>query len=205
MLTDVAAARGSWAEVDRLAGEVEKLVTDNPTLGFCLVGGTSIAWGSVARALGQGSVRETLEPYVARMVPESVTIQASLLFLPTAMVGSDRWLADSRGAFQAGTQFWNRQQRDPFGVNLTIGLAVLERWEEVESRLATFERVALRGGRLCRALSDAVLEERAASQAGPPPRHETLRELGFTGLSELLSFRSGRSPQSSRPGSADNG
>ena len=53
--------------------------------------------------------------------------------------------------------------------------------------MRTLERVATHGGRLCAALREAVLEERARSTDGPSPRHAALRALGYTGLSELLS------------------
>ncbi|MGC2034063.1 MAG: hypothetical protein WA761_01305 [Thermoplasmata archaeon] len=123
------------------------------------------------------------------MVPESGPVRASILLLPTAMVGADRWLANAAGAYRASTQFWDRQEWDQFGVNLAIGLTVLERWKELGPYLENLQRVGARGGRLCTALCEAILEERARSEGGPPPSHGSLRQLGYIGLSELLSFR----------------
>jgi tetratricopeptide (TPR) repeat protein len=189
MLAWVAAAQGDWVEVKQHAAETEKLVTDNPSLGFCLVGAGCVGWGSVCRVREGGTLPNDLEALVARMVPESKPIQASVLFLPSAMTGSDRFLREANGAYQASTQFWNRQEWDQFGVNLDIGLTVLERWNDLEPYLDKLAAVGHRGGHLCAALRSAILEERASAGGGPQPRHEELRRLGYTGLSDLLSFR----------------
>jgi class 3 adenylate cyclase len=185
----VAVARARWTEVATLGAETGKLVSDNPSLGFCLVGAGAASWGVVGDVLHGGGVSGSLEPLLYRMVPESGPIRASILFLPSAMVGSDRWLADAAGAYRASTQFWDRQEWDQFGVSLAIGLTVLERWKELGPYLENLQRVGARGGRLCTALREAILEERARSEGGPTPGHEALRRLGYTGLSELLSFR----------------
>ena len=189
MLSCVAAAHGQWEELKRLSAATEKLATDNPSRGFCLVGAGALAWGSVAEIVPGGQGRETLEPLVNRMVPESGAIRASVLFLPSAMVGQDRWLRDAQEAFQMTTQFWNRQEWDPFGVNVAVGLTVLERWGELAPYLERLDRVGAHGGRLCAALRDAILEEQAGAHGGPTPRHVALRGLGYKGLSDLLSFR----------------
>jgi class 3 adenylate cyclase len=189
MLSWVAVARARWTEVATLAAETEKLVTDNPSLGFCLVGAGAVAWGSVGDILRGGELSESLEPLLHRMVPESGPIRASILFLPSAMIGLDRWLADAAGAYRSSTQFWDRQEWDQFGVNLAIGLTVLERWDGLGPYLQNLERGAAHGGRLCAAIRDAVGEEEAGSRGGPAPRHQALHGLGYGGLSELLSFR----------------
>jgi class 3 adenylate cyclase len=195
MLVGVAVARGQWVEVERLAAETERIVAENPTLGFCLVGASTIAWGNVSRLLRRVPPNESMEALLLRMIPESAAVRASILFLPTAMGGSDRWLGEAEGAYRASTQFWDRQEWDPFGVNLAIGLALLDRWTEFEPYGASLDRGASHGGRLCAALKDALLEERHRHSAGGgPSSHAQLRALGYTGLSELLSFRPGTPP-----------
>jgi hypothetical protein len=66
---------------------------------------------------------------------------------------------------------------------------MLGRWSDVDPLLARFDEQARRGGQMLGALGAAIREERAAASGGPRPTHRELRDLGYRGLSELLSFR----------------
>ncbi len=198
MLAVVRAARGKWSEVPALAQEARRLVSENPYRGFCLVGADAVAWGAIAAVLAKPDVPDWLTPTVSRMVPESPAVQASLLLLPYSMVGQDRYRQKARPAHRLDTGLWHRQIWDQFGVNVTIGLAILERWDELGPYIETLEMVAAHGGRLCRAVRDAVMEEKARQSKGTPRRHEGLRRMGYEGLSQLLSFRPHRSDTGSR-------
>jgi class 3 adenylate cyclase len=190
----VRSARGEWDEVRRLAERVEQIVIQNPHLGFCLVGASASAWGAVGRVLAGSGVPGSLRTVVERMVPESPSVRASILFLPYAMVGQDDVFPAAREAFHASTGEWNRQAWDPYAVNLTMGLAVLERGDELPPYLAALRRVSERGARLPGAVMEAVMEERTRGRVGPSPVHASLRRLGYTGLSQILSSRARREP-----------
>jgi hypothetical protein len=66
---------------------------------------------------------------------------------------------------------------------------MLERWEPLRPVLDRFDELAGYGARLGGAVAEAVREEERAAAGGPPARHDTLRELGYLGISELLRFR----------------
>jgi hypothetical protein len=190
----VRSARGKWEEVRQLAEEVEQVVTQNPHLGFCLVGASVLAWGAVGRVLTGSGLPGSLRTVVDRMVPESPSVRASTLFLPYAMVGQDDLFSAAREAFHASTGQWHRQEWDPYAVNLTMGLAVLERWDEMPPYLATLGRVSERGARLPGAVMEAVMEEQSRGKGGPSPVHASLRRLGYSGLSQIVSSRARRAP-----------
>jgi class 3 adenylate cyclase len=187
-------ARGEWDQMRPIAEEVEQIVTQNPHLGFCLVGASALAWAAVGRVLTGSGLPGSLRTFVERMVPESPSVRASTLFLPYAMVGQDDLFPTAREAFHASTGEWHRQEWDPFAVNLTMGLAVLERWDEMPPYLAVLRRVSEHGARLPGAVLEAVMEEQASGRGGPPPVHASLRRLGYSGLSQILSRRAPRVP-----------
>jgi class 3 adenylate cyclase len=185
----VRAARGQWDEVRPIAEEVERIVTQNPHLGFCLVGASAVAWGAVGRILTGSGLPESLQGLVDRMVPESPSVRASTLFLPCALVGRGDMFPAAREAFHASTGEWHRQEWDPYAVNMTMGLTVLERWDEMPPFYATLQRVSERGARLPGAVLEAVMEEQASGGGGATPPHASLRRLGYSGLSQIISRR----------------
>jgi class 3 adenylate cyclase len=188
----VRSARGDWREAQEIAEEVERVVTQNPHLGFCLVGASALAWGSVGRVLTGAGLSESLRAQVDRMVPESRSVSASTLFLPCAMAGQDDLFPAAREAFRASTGEWHRQEWDPYAINIALGLTVLERWDELDPYLSGLRGFAERGARLAGAVAEAVVEERTRTRGGPPPGHAALRRLGYTGLSQIVSSRSRR-------------
>jgi class 3 adenylate cyclase len=190
----VRSARGEWDEVRPIADEVEQIVNQNPHLGFCLVGASALAWGAVGRVLTGSGLPGSLRRMIDRMVPESPSVRASTLFLPYAMAGEGDMLSAAREAFHASTGEWHRQEWDPYAVNMTMGLTVLERWDEMPSFVAALRRVSERGARLPGAVVEAVMEEQASGARGPPPVHASLHRLGYSGLSQILSSRAPRGP-----------
>jgi len=181
-------ARGDWEGLASIARDVERLVDANPTAGFCLVGGA---------ALGQAAAGETargrprsprLEELLQRMVPEGPEVRDSILMLPELMAGNADLVATGARAYGKDLPPFDRQIWDPFGVQLTMCNALLSRWDALAPRLADYDERASVAPMLG-ALAEAIREEVAAAKGGPRPTHESLRELGYKGLSELLSFR----------------
>jgi hypothetical protein len=121
-------------------------------------------------------------------VPESAYVRASTLLLPYVMAGrrdTDPLALESWRV----SRLWDRQIWDPFGVTLAIALTIQERWGDLEDPLRRLDEVAGKGGKLCGALAAAIREEEAATKGGSRPTHAILRDLGYFGFSELLSFR----------------
>jgi len=70
-----------------------------------------------------------------------------------------------------------------------VALAMLQQWDAVQAALVPLERLAVRGNPYLDALVSAVREELAAKRdGGPPAEHRALRDLGYTGWSELLAY-----------------
>jgi hypothetical protein len=70
-----------------------------------------------------------------------------------------------------------------------IAYAVREQWRELEPLLARLDMRAAHGGKFAGALASALREEIAAAGGGPKPKHKALRELGYDGISQLVSYR----------------
>lgn len=185
-------ARGDWAAVETLARETAALVASQPDVGFCLIGAAAFAYGAMTNALARKPLPEQLTAFIERCVPESAAVRASTLLMPRVMAGEREIDPIAREAWRSDQRLcWNRQIWDPVGVTLAIALTILERWDDLEAPVRRLEEVSRKGGGLCGALAAAIREEMAAARSGPAPRHATLRELGYRGLSELLSFRPG--------------
>jgi class 3 adenylate cyclase len=197
MLTQVRAARAQWREVRSAADETARVVTDNPAFSYCLIGASAIAWGAVGAILARERLGGPLAPLVERMVPESAAVRASILSLPVSMLGEGRYLTEAHEAYFGGANPWHRQIWDQFGVNQAIALTILERWDDLLPYLDLWEKVGRQGGTLLPAVADGIREEQRHARGGARPTHASLRRLGYTGLSELLSFRPSRSPASS--------
>ena len=188
----VRSAQGGWDEARVIAERVADIVRRNPHLGFCLVGASALAWGSAGRILAGLGLEPSLRELVARMVPESLPVTASTLFLPCAMVGEDDLFVPARDGFGILKGEWHRQEWDPYGVNMAIGLTILGRWNDLEAYLSRLREVAAHGAQLPGAVAEAVVEERESEKGGPRPHHASLHRLGYFGLSQLLSFRARR-------------
>jgi class 3 adenylate cyclase len=183
---------GDWDLLRSVAREIEQLVDANPDASFCLVGAAGIGHAAAgAMLLGRGPSAR-LGELVDRMVKQPLPVRASIRMLPEAMAGNAEMVMTARDAYSDSVQRFGRQVWDRFGVQLAISLVILGRWGDVDPLLATFDQHARHGGQMLGALSAAIREEGVAANGGPRPTHRELRDLGYRGLSELLSFRAPR-------------
>jgi hypothetical protein len=153
------------------------------------VGASAVAWGSVAEIFSEDAIHEVPSELIQRILPESAPLRACALLLPEAVRGRNEHYEPALVAFGTSTSLWDRDTWDPFGVRLLIALTVLKRWDDLREPLARCERLSKQGGRLLGAVAEAVREEMAAARGGPTPTHASLNNLGYTGMSQLLSYR----------------
>jgi len=180
--------RGDWEGLASVARDVERLVDANPTAGFCLIGAGALGQAA-AGELARGRSRSArLEELVGRMVTEAPATLASILMLPKLMAGHDELVAAGAPAYGKDVPRVDRQIWDPFGIHLAICYALLQRWDDLAPLLANYDARASAAPMLG-AFADAIREEMAAAKGGRRPAHHRLRELGYIGLSELLSYR----------------
>ncbi len=182
--------RGDWSGVEEIARDTDALVTNHPGVPFCLIAAAASAYGATAGLLARKPLPDALPAFVERCVPESAPVRASLLLLPHSMTGRGTLDPLAFESWRPHQRLWDRQVWDPMGVTLAIALTMLDRWDDLEAPLRHLEEVAHNGGRFCGALASAIREEMTAAAGGPRPTHTTLRDLGYVGLSELLSFQS---------------
>jgi hypothetical protein len=122
------------------------------------------------------------------MVAEAPEVRASILMLPEVMAGNADLVAAGASAYGKDLPPFDRQIWDPFGVQLSLCYALLARWDELTPLLADYDARASTAPMLG-ALAQAIREEMAGAKGGPRPAHAELRALGYTGLSEVLSYR----------------
>jgi class 3 adenylate cyclase/tetratricopeptide (TPR) repeat protein len=177
-------ARGDWPALRDVAAEAERLVDEHPDTAFCYAVTTARAFKAVAHMMeGQGDqalavLRRAVEPLQAEPLERE-----SVLLLAHAVVGGrDEVEALIREVYARGSQvFWFFQRMQ------VIALTMLQQWDAVEAALAPLERIAAKGNPYLEALVAAAREEIAAKRGGgPPAEHRALRNLGYTGWSELL-------------------
>jgi len=180
--------RGDWDGLASVARDVERLVDANPTAGFCLIGAAALGQ-SAAGELVRGRLQSPrLEELVGRMVTEAPATLASILMLPKLMAGHDELIAAGAPAYGKDVPRVERQIWDPFGIQLAICYVHLARWNDLAPLLANYDARASAAPMLG-AFADAIREEMAAANGGRRAQHGRLRELGYIGLSELLSYR----------------
>jgi class 3 adenylate cyclase/tetratricopeptide (TPR) repeat protein len=180
--------RGDWEGLVLVAGETEQLVDANPTAGFCLIGAAAIGQAAAGQIAHGRSRSPRLEELAERMVTEAPATRASILMLPELMAGNDKLVAAGAPAYDKGGPRTDRQIWDPFGLQLAICYALLARWDDLGPLLANYDARASDAPMLG-ALAEALREQMAAAKGGRRPQHARLRELGYVGLSELLSYR----------------
>ena len=180
--------RGDWEGLASVARDMERLVDANPTAGFCLIGAAALAQAA-AGEIARGQRRSPrLEELVERMVTEAPATLASTLMLPEVMEGNDKLVAAGAPAYGRQLSHVDRQIWDPFGIHLALCYTLLGRWNDLAPLLANYDARASAAPMLG-AFADAIREEMAAANGGRRPAHGHLRELGYFGLSELLSYR----------------
>jgi hypothetical protein len=163
------------------------MVSANPSTQFCLAAGGAIAYGAVADQVRGRRSPLHIEELVQRMVPESAAVRDGILFLPTAMAGSD-CSGLSTAAFSRSDAVWDFEAIDALGLRLALARVVQERWSDLAPSLVRLDRAAARGSVLAGAIATAARDE-MAGHADRDSAHRELRNLGYVGLSEILAFR----------------
>jgi len=179
-------AQGDWPALRRVAADAERLVTEHPDTAFCYAVTTMRAFETVAHAM-EGrrdqalvALRRAVEPLQAEPLERE-----SVLLLAHAVLGRhdevEGLIREVRA--RAGQVFWFFERMQ------VVALAMLQQWDAVQAALVPLERLAVRGNPYLDALVSAVREELAAKRdGGPPAEHRALRDLGYTGWSELLAY-----------------
>ena len=180
-------AQGNWQGLRMLAADTERLVSEHPETAFCYAVSTALAFAATASAI-EG------EDFEARglLSRAEVPLQAeplereSVLLLASGAVGRsdkvDELRRMTRQRYAAPLWYFNRME--------AVVLTMLERWDEVDEVLPGLERVAAKGdSRYVPALVAAIREEVRAARGGPAASHRMLKELGYAGWSQLLSYR----------------
>jgi class 3 adenylate cyclase/tetratricopeptide (TPR) repeat protein len=191
--------RGDWAAVEANAAEAADVVWTNPGVGFCLIGAAAFAYGAAAKLLRGEPLPTKLQDSVERCIPESPAVAASTLLIPYAMSRRGDIDTDAFKPWRPGRRPWDTQEWDPFGLAPAIALTIRESWDALEEPLHRLEEVSRKGARMCGALAAAIREEMDHARGGPPPNHAALRDLGYRGLSELMSFRPGMRIEAGTP------
>lgn len=179
---------GEWDDVRADAAALDDLVERHPGASFCLLGAGAAAAGAIAEARAGGGLAE-LPSFLVRLVPESAMLRASALLLPRAVSGVTDVDDAALAAYERTRGRWDRQSWDCVGLNPVLALIILERWDDLAPHLDRLDHFAAQGSRLAGALVLAAREEVVSSRGGSRPRHEALRSLGYSGISDLLSFR----------------
>ncbi|HEV8536203.1 MAG TPA: adenylate/guanylate cyclase domain-containing protein [Candidatus Limnocylindria bacterium] len=183
-------ARGDWGGVAELAAQLRSVVEQNPDASFCLFGANLAGYEAIGDALRGRPLRSDLTSLTERLLPKATATRAAALLLPMIMAGDPPSEEEARRAYSSGTGLWNRESVwDIAGMNLAIAQVMRRRWREAERELPRMDRLGERGAAFASALASAIREEIASANGGPKPTHETLRALGYRGVSELLSYR----------------
>ena len=179
-------ARGDWPALRDVAGQAERLVAEHPDTAFCYAVTTARAFAAVAHAMegqsdeARAALRRAVEPLQAEPLERE-----SVLLLAHAVVGGrdevEALIREVRA--RRGQVFWFFQRME------VVALTMLQQWDAVEVSLAPLERIGAKGSPYLEALVAAVREEVVAKRdGGRPAEHRMLRDLGYTGWSELLAY-----------------
>lgn len=171
-------ARGDWDTLEEGATQIARLVAESPGTKFCAMAAIVLAYG----ALAHGARGRTEEARAQLRQIDALNLPAFFQVLQLARALSLLFSSEPLGELAP----------DP-------ALSACTEWAlvaVVRRRHADAQRIAERmaataatGGRGYAAIAEAVREELAHDAGGPEPRHAALREVGYSGLSELLRRR----------------
>ena len=179
--------RGVLADARRDLGI---LADNNPDASFCLLSGAVVGYAAATDVLAGAPLPPDLDEQAKRFVDDSERVQAAVVMLPKAMLGDREAVPAGLRAYEPGLRLWDRNRVwDTADLLPAIALTILERWDELPPVLARLDEVAAEGARLAEAAASAIRQEIDAAKGGPPPAHEQLRDLGYAGFSQLISFR----------------
>jgi class 3 adenylate cyclase/tetratricopeptide (TPR) repeat protein len=179
-------AQGNWRGLCELAAETERLVARHPETNFCYAVTAVLASAVIAHAVeGRRAEARALLGRAEQMLQAEPEERESVLLLANGVAARLDRVAELRRQVREGATppFWFFKRME------AVVLTMLERWDEVDETLPLLERVAKKGSRYLEALVRAIREEKAAALGGPAPTHRMLRELGYRGWSQLLSYR----------------
>ena len=174
-----AVARGDWLATRAIAQEVAQSMDGHPETAFCVAAGNALSFGASA-AVMSGDLVEARD-LVARA--------KKLAALPNV---GETWLATAYSGLGQRGDVMRIDDASPatvFLLWLPVALTQLGEWDRVQRRLPLLDRRAAGGDRYSGGIAAAIREELAARDGGPAPTHAALREIGYVGISELLSFR----------------
>jgi len=182
----LALSSGDWSGLLAANDEFEALVHAHPDEGYCILGGSVVGLGGVARLMAGIVLPNDLAADAARMVDDSELVAASSILLPSAMLGDEAAVDRGIAAYAPGLRLVDRAEVwDVMHLWPALATVMTERWDLLDAHRARLELCAAHGGRLAAAVLEAIDEERA----GGPSRHAQLNELGYHGISELLRVR----------------
>ena len=176
-------AQGRWVELAAVGEAVSGLVRDNPKAAFCIGPAGGAAFGAIAKLMCGEPLDVALRAVVARLVPESTTVQDATLMLPMALAGDPGFYSLSRDAY-ALNRVWDREITDPTWTGLAMALALAGDQPALDRELERLRSAEAAGGRLAGAVADALAGQRTG--AAIQRAHAGLRALGYLGLSEII-------------------
>jgi hypothetical protein len=172
-------ARGDWPAGRAIAHQVAQSMDEHPETVFCFAAGNAVGFGASAAAIS-GELVEARE-----LLARATKLSA----LPSV---GEVWLAAAYAALgQRGDvlRIDDKTPADAWAQWLPVALTEIGEWDRVTRRLPMLERRAAGGDRFCGGVAAAIREELAARNGGPRPSHAALREIGYAGISAMLSFR----------------
>jgi len=182
--------RGDWSGVVDSGAELRALVERNPDSSWCIAGANLAGYAAVAEIVTGGTAPSDLELFAERLLPEAAPTRAATLLLPLVMSKRAVSEADVRRAYAAETAIWDRQSVwDLTETHIVLGHAIRQQWVEAMDAVPRLDQMAELGSGFARALAAALREEITAARGGAKPRHDELKMLGYSGVSQLLSYR----------------
>jgi tetratricopeptide (TPR) repeat protein len=183
-------ARGNWQGLADLARDLRELVAANPDGSFCIMGANLAAHGAMADLVLGRVLPEDLVALEERLLPEASSTRAAAVLPAMAMAGRPGDDEEAARSYDFGRRIADRQAVFDLGaMNMSLANVIRERWDEAERWVPRLEDLAARGAVFSGALAAAVREEIAHGRGGPAPEHRALRDLGYPGFSQLLSYR----------------
>jgi tetratricopeptide (TPR) repeat protein len=182
----VLVAQGNWHRLGELAAKTERLVAEHPETAFCYAVTAVLAFAVAAHAVeGRHAEARALLTRAEVQLQAEPLERESVLLLANAVTGRWEKVAELRRQVRDGTAppFWFFKRME------AVVLTMFERWDELDDVLLSLDRVARKGSRYLEALVAAIREEMAAARGGPAPSHRMLRDLGYSGWSQLTAYR----------------
>jgi hypothetical protein len=182
--------RGDWRGVVQQADQLRSLVRESPDDSFCLVGANLMAYAAIAQIIEGGRASEDLESLILRIVPQATATRAATLLVPLVLSSREAAEDEAHRAYAPETPISERNSIwDLTETHWAIAHVVRQQWKDLEQLVPRLEARARRGALLAGGLATALREEMAAARGGPKPKHAALHELGYHGISQLVSYR----------------